>query len=63
MLLNLSDEDNKLYSKLYISASDIGYAQRCAAYLLMNKWHHKPWEKRGGIYFRQSAFTTALVVS
>jgi hypothetical protein len=27
------------------------------------KWHYQPWEKRGSIYFQQSVYTTALVIS
>lgn len=63
MHLDFDDATQRLYSKLFVSCGDLSFARECAVYLLKNGWHYKPWEKRGGIYFRQSAFTTALIVA
>jgi len=63
MLLQFDAKTQALYSKLFVSRQDLSYARQCAAYLLKNGLHHKPWEKRGGIYFRQFVFTTSLIVS
>lgn len=63
MLLALNDRDKRLYTKLFVSGQDIGYARQCAVLLRKKGWHHRPWERRGSIYFQQSAFTTALVVA
>lgn len=63
MLVQFDAKAQALYSKLFVSRQDLGYASSCAAHLLKNGLHHKPWERRGGVYFRQSAFTTALIVS
>jgi hypothetical protein len=32
-------------------------------FLKKKGWHHRPWDRRGSIYFQQSASTTALVVA
>jgi hypothetical protein len=63
MELALNDRDKRLYTKLFVSNSDIEYAQRCAGQLKKKGWHHRPWDRRGSVYFQQSAFTTALVVA
>jgi hypothetical protein len=63
MKAQLSETAAKLYSKLYVSNSDIEFAQYCAGVLLKKGWHAQPWEKRGTIYQQQSAFTSALVTA
>ncbi len=63
MEIQLGEENAKLYSKHYVSRVDIGFARSCAAMLLKKGWHAQPWERRGTIYFQQSAFTSALVVA
>lgn len=57
------DRDLNLFRRLHVSLADIRSARFCAGVLLKNGWHHTPWERGGTIYDRQSAFTTALVVS
>lgn len=63
MELRLSEDDAKLYSKLYVSSSDISFARYCASVLLKKGWHAQPWERRGTIYQQQAAFTSALVTA
>lgn len=63
MLIVLNDRDKQLYTKLFVSSNDIGYARQCASLLKKKGWHHRPWDRRGSIYFQQSVFTTALVVA
>jgi hypothetical protein len=63
MLISLNERDKQLYDKLYVARLDIAFARQCAETILKKGWHYKPWEKRGSIYFQQSAFMTALVVS
>ena len=63
MLVRLSGADGKLYSKLYVSSSDIAFARYCARVILKEGWHAQPWERRGTVYQQQAAFTTALVTA
>jgi len=63
MEIQLSPDDAKLYSKLYVSSSDIAFARYCASVILKKGWHTQPWERRGTIYQQQAAFTTALVTA
>ncbi len=63
MELALSERDRRLCGKLYVSGRDIVFAQQCAELILKKGWHYKPWEKRGSVYFQQSVYVTALVVS
>ena len=63
MLVQLNPVDEKLYSKLYVSSSDIAFARYCASVILKKGWHAQPWERRGTIYQQQAAFTTALVTA
>jgi hypothetical protein len=59
----LTADDEKLYSKLYVSISDVEFARYCACVLLKKGWHSQPWERRGTIYQQQAAFTSALVTA
>ena len=59
----LNEKDKQLCDKLYVSGRDIAFAQQCAALILKKSWHCKPWERRGSVYFQQSVYVTALVVS
>lgn len=59
----LSEGDDKLYSKLYVSRRDIAFSQYCAGVLLKKGWHAQPWERRGTIYNQQAAFTSALITA
>lgn len=63
MLLNLDKAQKRLYTRLYVTRADFGYVSSCAHFLLRKGWHHKPWERRGSIYFQQSAYTTAMVTA
>ena len=63
MLISLNERDKQLHAKLYVACLDIAFAQQCAETILKKGWHYDPWEKRGSIYFQQSVFMTALVVS
>jgi hypothetical protein len=63
MEIQLSPDDAKLYSKLYVSSSDIAFAQYCATVILKKGWHSQPWQRRGTIYQQQAVFTTALVTA
>ena len=63
MIVPLSPADEKLYSKLYVSSSDIAFARYCASVILRKGWHARPWERRGTIYQQQAAFTTALITA
>lgn len=62
MELPLSERDKRLYTKLYASARDIGFARACAEHIRKKAWYGRPWS-RGTIYFQQSAYVTSLVVS
>jgi hypothetical protein len=59
----LSEGQRRLYSKLYVSCTDIDFARYCAGVLLKKGWHGMPWERRGTIYQQQAAFTTSLVTA
>jgi hypothetical protein len=61
LLMNAADE--KLYSKLYVSSSDIAFARYCVRVILKKGWHTQPWERRGTIYQQQAAFTTAFITA
>jgi hypothetical protein len=63
MKVTLNEKDAPLYKKLFVSAHDIDYARACASHVLKKGWHYQPWEKRGSIYFQQSVYMTAMVVS
>src|SRR5580704_19459236 len=63
MEVRLGEDNAKLYSKLYVSSSDIAFARYCASILLKKGWHSRPWERRGTIYQQQSTFITALVTA
>jgi hypothetical protein len=63
MLVKLNALAEKVYSKLYVSSSDIRFARYCASVLLKKGWHAQPWERRGTIYQQQAVFTTALVTA
>lgn len=62
MLLELSDRDRILFHKLHVSSFDISYARQCAVHVKKKDWFREPWS-RGTLYFQQTAFVTALVVS
>jgi hypothetical protein len=62
MELQLSAYDKKLYTKLYASMSDISFAHQCASHIRKKGWYRGPWS-RGTIYFQQSAYLTAMIVS
>ncbi len=55
--------DRPLYERLYVAREDLRQAASFAAYVLKNGWHFHPWERRWATYMKQSAYTTALVVS
>lgn len=61
-LLELSEPDRKLYTKLYASADDIRLARQWAEHIQKKRYFRKPWT-RGKVYLRQSAYVTALVVA
>jgi hypothetical protein len=63
MLLKMDKAQKRDYTRLYVSRADFGYASSCARFLLKKGWHSRPWERRGSIYFQQSAFTTAAVTA
>ena len=63
MEVPLSPANKKLYSRLFVSSSDIAFAQYCASVILKKGWHAQPWERRGTVYQQQAAFTTALVTA
>jgi len=56
-------QDLLLYKRLYVAQEDFRQAASFAKFILKNGWHFKPWEKRRMTYMKQSAYTTALVVS
>jgi hypothetical protein len=56
-------QDRPLYERLYVAQEDLRQAASFAAHILKNGWHFHPWERRSTTYMKQSAFTTALVVS
>jgi hypothetical protein len=62
-VVRLSDDDQKLYSRLFVSHDDIVFAQYCAGVLHKKGWHNEPWERRGTVYEQQAAYTTALVTA
>jgi len=55
--------DRSLYKRLYVAQEDLRQAASFAAYILKNGWHFHPWERRWTTYMKQSAYTTALVIS
>jgi hypothetical protein len=63
MEIHLRDDEKKLYSMLYVSSLDLGFAQYCVGVILKKGWHYQPWEKRGTIYQQQAAFMSALVIA
>jgi hypothetical protein len=62
MELQLSDADQRLYTKIYASMSDLAFARNCAAHLLKEVSNKRPWG-RGNVYFRQAVFVTSMIVS
>lgn len=63
MEIKFKDEEEALYSKLYVSRDDFAFAKYCLGVLLKKGWHHKMLERRGTIFQQQTAFTSALVVA
>jgi hypothetical protein len=63
MEVQLDDNVQRLYSRLYVSGLDLASAEYCLGVLMKKGWHYLPWDKRGSIYEQQSAFTSALVVA
>ena len=63
MEVKLDDKDGKLYSRLFVSSRDLGFAAYCVGFVLKKGWHYKPWEKRGSVYLQQSAFMSALATA
>lgn len=63
MEVQLTADDAKLYSRLYVSIKDVDFARYCAGVLLKKGWHRQPWEGRGTTYQQQAAFTSALVTA
>ncbi len=63
MEVPLSAADRNLYSKLFVSSSDIAFARYCASVILKKGWHGRAWERRGTVYQQQAVFTTALVTA
>ncbi|MCH9052742.1 MAG: hypothetical protein IIA72_16995 [Proteobacteria bacterium] len=61
--MDINEKNKELYSRLFVSCSDIHFARQCARHILKKGWHCDPWERRGTIYFQQSVYTTALIVS
>jgi hypothetical protein len=59
----MTEGEEKLYKRLYISLEDFRHAFGCANFILKKGWHFFPWEKRGSIYLQQSAFTSWLIIS
>lgn len=54
---------DKEFTRLYFARQDIAFAQRCAEHLLKKGWHHYLTYRRGTVYFQQSVYTTALIVT
>jgi hypothetical protein len=63
MEVQLTADDAKLYSKLYVSINDIEFARYCAGVLLKEGWHARPWEISESIYNQQAVFASALVTA
>jgi hypothetical protein len=63
VVLSLDEREKKQYEKWFVACRDIRLARQCAEVLLKKGWHYHPWEKRGSIYFQQSVYVTAVVVS
>jgi hypothetical protein len=61
LLLELTKPQKRLYTRLYVSMCDFQHASSCASHLLKKGWHNAPWERRGSVYFQQSAFTSSMV--
>ena len=61
--LKLSERDNALYGKLYMSRYDIGKARSCAWQISKKKWHSFPIFRRGSVPTYQIALTTTLIVA
>ncbi len=59
----LSKNERSLYKRLYVAQYDLNQASSFAAYIRKNGWHFHPWERRWTTYMKQSAYTTALVIS
>jgi len=52
------------FERLFASKYDFAQANFCARYLLLKKgWHFRPWERRGTIYAKQTAFVTNLIIA
>lgn len=61
-------EDNKyqndmLFTRLGFAHADIVFSRKCATYLLKKKWRHGQSHRKESVYFQQSVYTTAFVVS
>ena len=63
MEVQLSEENAKLYGKLFVSGRDIAFAKYCAGVLRKKGWHVQPWERRETIYLQQAAFMSALIIA
>jgi hypothetical protein len=63
LIIELTKEEKRRYTQLYVSGSDFTYAGTCAEFLLKKGWHVRPWERRGSIYLQQSVWTTAMVTA
>lgn len=63
MLIDLPKAEKAMFDKLTVSCMDIGFAKKCAEYLLKKGWHSHEWQRRGSVYFQQSVYTASLIVS
>ena len=63
MIVQLAEEEQRLYSRLYVSRMDLEAAGLSLSMLIKKGWHAKPWQRRGSVYAQQSAYVTAFVVA
>jgi hypothetical protein len=63
MEVQLKSDEQRLYSRLYVSQVDLSSARYCLDFIMKKGWHFAAGEKRGSIYEQQTAFTTSFIVA
>ena len=67
--LNVSDLSPEIrgkyytHKRLYLAHTDFSFCEYWTEYLLKNRLHSYEWERKWTVYYRQTAFVTALVVA
>ena len=63
MIIELDQDQQRLYSRLFVSEMDLSSARFSLSMLTKKGWHAMQWERRGSIYAQQTAYVTAFVIA